>query len=408
MLNVDSSVESATDVSAAHNDILQDVKDDMKEKVRSDSKYEPSKPLMTLIVGDPEAKGGTFSKYYNYQITTNPPQPVSSVHRKFKEFEWLRDSLVRTFPGLFLPPLPPSKLLGSLVGPELAITRRVELERFLNRLATIAVVVNSQCFKTFIGQADHFDEAMKTYDKKLDTRSMEELLNIYKDLFSDQMSYNITDQAETEINAWGTFLTQCDEKLTAATEMATTLAEIMQQQFTNLSKFQPLALQMEAVEKGFANMTGVVRLDISETFTQWTAIAKIQEVSHSQHLLSAFKQEAEDIRAFLELLKIRKDVFSQADKAISKAKKWKSPDTQVTTDKLKKEKEMDEKKEEQLKSYLDSMTKLILAQQATVFWREKTLQFKKSIAAFAKDQIQSAKQATAIFEKLHDEANPSQ
>lgn len=85
-----------------------------------------------ILVGEPELQGGLLSKYHVYKIQTEPPSGPG-VPRRYSHFDWLRECLVKSFPGVFVPPLPPKKLLGKGDDTFLA-ERRSDLEHFLNRI----------------------------------------------------------------------------------------------------------------------------------------------------------------------------------------------------------------------------------------------------------------------------------
>jgi len=145
-------------------------------------------------------------------------------------------------------------------------------------------------------------------------------------------------------------------------------------------------------------------VDISTTFQQWLDCLLHIETANNTNLLQAFNFDLQDIRSFIELLKHRQEVFNELSKASAKAKKWKSSDALVNTDKLKKEKEADLKKEEELTGQLNSMTKLILFEQTQSFWAQKTKNFQASIAAFAKANLEACRQLTTIFHQLAEKA----
>jgi len=226
---------------------------------------------------------------------------------------------------------------------------------------------------------------------------------MYKDLFQQQEEFALSVTAELEIGNWTEFLKLCEEKLTSAADTAAKLEEAVQDHVTNLTKLHPLSQQIFQMEKEYKNLPGVPRLDTSGYLEEWAGVSKDQQVAHGLYLSNAFKYDVSDIQAFLELLRARADVAKDAKKAVERAKKWKL--TEATTEKLKKERESDLKREESAVAYSDAFTKLILAQQATVFWKEKTLNFKKSIAKFADVQVKASKTMLDTFQKLSDQCN---
>jgi len=108
-------------------------------------------------------------------------------------------------------------------------------------------------------------------------------------------------------------------------------------------------------------------------------------------------------KRFIEVLRTRADLVANSKKAIEKAKRWKQPDA-VVTDKTRKEKELDLKREEQLLAQVDAMSRLILSDGYRKFWVDKTIAFRRAIALFAHTQLQVAQQLSSTFETLHEEA----
>ena len=56
-----------------------------------------------------------------------------SVARRYNQFLWLREILIKQYPGVFVPPVP-KKVTFKNMQDERIEERRVDMERFLRRL----------------------------------------------------------------------------------------------------------------------------------------------------------------------------------------------------------------------------------------------------------------------------------
>jgi len=364
------------------------------------------KSSFNIVVGEPEAKGATF-KHYVFKVTVTPSQGAEYVYRRYREFEWIRTNLVKTYPGVFIPPLPTKNILGSLASigsDKFETAHRPDIERFINRLAAIPIIVNSPSFQGFINNMGNFEEVMKDFDKKLENRSREELLKLYTDFFPKQMSYALQKNSDQLLLSWLEFLQKGEKTMAETYDSACILASNMNLQVQYLTKFNLLVPFIYSMENAYPHPPPT-RVDIAGTCQQWLDCLLHIEAATNTHFLQAFKFDLHDIRAFIELLKFRQDVAAEHTKAVSRAKKWKLTETVVNTEKLKKEKEQDLKREEELQAQLNCMDKLILFEQSQQFWLDKTTSFQQAIANFAKAQLEASKQLAQIFQTLFEKAD---
>ena len=65
-----------------------------------------------IVVGEPELKGGKFTSFHVYKVSS-AASTAELVWRRYSDFVWLRNLLVKSFPGIFIPPLPEKKAFGN-------------------------------------------------------------------------------------------------------------------------------------------------------------------------------------------------------------------------------------------------------------------------------------------------------
>ncbi|KXN88761.1 Sorting nexin-4 [Leucoagaricus sp. SymC.cos] len=100
----------------------------------------------------------TKDAYISYLVTarTNLPifsTPNPSSRRRFQDFVFLRNHLVRDFPAIVVPPLPDKHRLEYITGdrfsPEFIERRRLDLHRFLQRIARHPTLQRSTLVRAF-------------------------------------------------------------------------------------------------------------------------------------------------------------------------------------------------------------------------------------------------------------------
>lgn len=106
-------------------------------------------------------KTGFFSKnFINYTIHTKPFG--YEVQRRYSDFLWLRNILVRDFPGCYVPPLPERGVKRSFEH-DFVQLRMLYLQKFLNAIIEHKELTGSLYFLSFlkIKEMKAFEKAKK-------------------------------------------------------------------------------------------------------------------------------------------------------------------------------------------------------------------------------------------------------
>jgi len=360
------------------------------EEVKSEKEMGSETDYKSVIkVSDPELRGtNLLNKHHAYKITT-PTAGIAHVFRRYKDFDWLRSSLTRMYPGIFVPPLPPKKMVGSLEESFVA-ERRVDLERFLNRIqqSPTPCLSNSPMFKMFLQRAATFEDGVKDLNKMLDSRSIQDTLHEYSELFPEVMKKEIEDRNKTnlEVAALFEFLVAQEEKLTGLHSSSRSLLNSSNMMSKDIVALSGYLEKTYTLEKGFPDKPQPTRVDIQTEFTEWGTEKKHTTAAIYHELVSAFKYELMDIEAFLEILKFRQAVVVRRNKAVEKAKVWKLPETLVDTEKKEQQRAADLAVEKDENDLVDAITKLILHTQLGQFWRNKVNMFRDCMHRFSKAQ----------------------
>lgn len=110
-----------------------------------------------------------------------------SFHSFFVHFLCrLRNTLVSAFPGVFVPPLPEKKMLGSK-DEHFVEGRRLDLQRWLQRLVVRSFLADHEAVALFLHRATaSFDDEAKAITKATEHRPTHEIVSLYMDLFPGQ------------------------------------------------------------------------------------------------------------------------------------------------------------------------------------------------------------------------------
>ncbi|CEQ38820.1 SPOSA6832_00271 [Sporobolomyces salmonicolor] len=102
---------------------------------------------------------GTADMFVSYLVCAQTDLPTfasktPSARRRFQDFVFMRDALVKDFPACVVPPLPDKHRMEYVVGdrfsPEFIERRRVDLERFLQRVSRHHKLSRTAIFQNFL------------------------------------------------------------------------------------------------------------------------------------------------------------------------------------------------------------------------------------------------------------------
>lgn len=118
-----------------------------------------------ICVTDPQEVGSGVSAYATYAVTGRASLPGFSsefnLRRRFADFQWLYDEILRNSPGYVVPPLPEATVFQKFVGKfeaALLAYRTRELQRFVRRLASHSVLRNATQLQAFLSPDAEYNE----------------------------------------------------------------------------------------------------------------------------------------------------------------------------------------------------------------------------------------------------------
>lgn len=130
-----------------------------------------------MFIKDPEEKGGKLSSHIAYKLCGSAIS-ASGLTRRYSDFFSLRETLVKRWRGLYIPGMPPKKLIKN-TDKELTETRVRLLNNFCRRLSKIDYLFNSEEVKLFQNNAHDITKGLE----KLPKRQYTEIYTCYKRLF---------------------------------------------------------------------------------------------------------------------------------------------------------------------------------------------------------------------------------
>ena len=145
----------------------------------NDIKYEVS-------VTDPEKRGDNINSYTVYRINTtcksNSNTTLFNIQRRYKDFEWFRNTLVVEFPGIIVPPLPEKTIIGKF-SVDFIDSRRRGLEKFLIRTLNHPLLSKGKEITSFLSLDEESLERVKLSQKEVDSKP--KTFNSYLEMFQD-------------------------------------------------------------------------------------------------------------------------------------------------------------------------------------------------------------------------------
>lgn len=130
--------------------------DDSATSSKEAQAFEALSGCRSIITGFSVKNEGSFSTFKLYDVITEKEGCKMVVQRRFKDFEWLQETLVLQFYGLVLPRLPQKNIMTTfdLEGEAYQNERMRLLERFLNSLLRKQKVCRSPALMSFLSMTN--------------------------------------------------------------------------------------------------------------------------------------------------------------------------------------------------------------------------------------------------------------
>lgn len=160
-----------------------------------------------------------LSKKIFYLIVGADKSGEFQISRRYTEFALLRNQLINTWPGFYVPKIPVKKKLGNLE-PEFIEKRKKLLELFLKKMSNLEYMYESPVFQCFLHDKSDFKSAVKNLFQT-DVKNSENIVAKFPRYANDSLTPDID---EKFVDAEKTFKEAIDNLNTLASK-ASTLVE---------------------------------------------------------------------------------------------------------------------------------------------------------------------------------------
>lgn len=363
-----------------------------------------------IVVGEPELRGGTFTQHHVFKVSS-AAGAVEHVFRRYNDFAWLRGVLVKAFPGIFIPPLPEKKVLGSKDS-TFVESRRLDLQRWLSRIVSRDFLAEHEAVSLFLHRATaSFEDDCKALSKATEAKPLHETISLYMELFPELARLPASESANFDVEAIRDFLVQAEQRMGVLSAAAEKFVSANYGAVSDLGKLNSALQATVENEKSFVTAPptsikergGLVhpRVDVVDSFIAWHLSLKWSSNAYEDLLLSPLKFELQDIQAMSETLRVRMDLHARHQKSVARAAKWTaSPANAPKNTKQEEQKQMDEQVAKEEGMLLDLVNKLILHAQFEQFWTFRMQQFRTRLHQFARVQIEQEKQLHDTFQQV--------
>eukprot|EP01017_Pseudomicrothorax_dubius_P037480 TRINITY_DN5499_c0_g2_i8.p1 TRINITY_DN5499_c0_g2~~TRINITY_DN5499_c0_g2_i8.p1 ORF type:complete len:449 (-),score=82.50 TRINITY_DN5499_c0_g2_i8:47-1393(-) len=252
--------------------------------------------------------GGIFSSsYVCYVILTTPFNWM--VKRRFSDFYLLRSTLIKLYPGINIPPIPPKKTGRGFEEPFL-LKRQIFLERFLRSCVDSPIIRNSPQFFNFMSVSD--ESSWKRIKSEME-RAVE--IKRIDDMWSPIGKITLVINNENKIFAQNAkefvdFADPLYKRLRRLTKqlmvdydkMSNTLYD-MAESFSNLHKH--ISTFNDSIEVGKNKTLEDIYVTLNNMYVKWGDTCQ-EEIKLSQEQLRPFfKYRHHENNSFKELIRIR-------------------------------------------------------------------------------------------------------
>lgn len=312
---------------------------------------------------------GGLNAYVVYTVTS-PKDNSGSVSRRYSHFLWLRNILVRLFPGVFVPPLPPKKVVALETAENtlwIVRERRRDLTRFANRVAANPVLADAKAWEAFLTLTEGWDAARKQieidcggsmlqYKAKSTWNSLAsagnkmrvghaEVVSRFQQLFPEACRKELDANVEDQIKDLREFVSEEVAKLSEVVGACRSLASSMAHAGKEVGKMEHALTPLVAGESELRRLpSGRVKVPVDA----WGKGLADVIPSFTTDLINTFKYELEDLKAFQQLLQHQEIAQQQYAVSTLKAQKWEGKEAVGEKAALQKEKALSNEAEDKI------------------------------------------------------------
>lgn len=292
-------------------------------------------PTLKVTMSEPQTTGAYMSKFVTYRVQTQPFGYV--VRRRYSDFTWLRKVLIQRYTGMLIPSLPPKAHAKASTAS--ASSSDTESNWVQSRMRLLGIFLNRCCESPYL----RGDQAMLAFLSTQNDKDWEaaKLETCKSDLFSDQSvgainwKRNVIEQdpphnSDRIILDFRTQLDWMESVTKAIAKRAASLVEVAKTWSGEISAMKEVMAMQVAVENDIGDNGKVefanpffpkMRETTVQTqimFESWEAITAQQPELYACCLQTIVSFQAQQIKAFRELLDLRDGAMKEQSVAQKK------------------------------------------------------------------------------------------
>lgn len=249
-----------------------------------------------ITISDPRTQGGSVNCHTTYLVSATLGSRKFESRKRYKDFEWLRNALVRHYPGIPIPHLPRKKKTGRFDDVFIE-ERRSGLEEFCKRLFLRPAFVQNLLLTFLETQEDQVDSMKKIFDH----RNVDDMWNDYQAAFAkDLVSVGLPDHPDDTLGECKAFLEKRLPVLKENINGFSKMAELQREQKKQMGLFQRRLADFSKKDPPLSNV-GVTR-KLEMEFSQAIKTQNQFRNNGPELLLATAQREEEDFEAMQEAL----------------------------------------------------------------------------------------------------------
>lgn len=237
--------------------------------------------LHSSISGERLVKGGFFTKSFTTYliVTTGDSGTLFEVERRFSQFDALRQTLVRDFPGVYIPPIARKQLKNY---EEAFLKNRFDtLKRFLQALASHQVLKHSPHFEAFVTIKDEKEylNACAAIDKnecKYQFFASDFSIHNFSSGFKASQFRNLTGEFDAKINStFHTLALSSEQFFRDADPVLQNLKAKLLEVDASIEKTVTLLSESSGLFGRLSSLTGKYRTSTNEIQDSWDGLSTV-------------------------------------------------------------------------------------------------------------------------------------
>ena len=275
-----------------------------------------------VIIQNPKnsEKSLLTSQYTIYEVCTESMHWL--VHRRYSDFDWLRNILSKFFPRILIPPLPGKKMGNRRFEQDFIEKRMKFLQLFMDKVMQNETLKSSEALYAFLSFGDRvqFDRKIKELNSIVPSQYCEDLktlsgkLTVLYDDFNENYYININNYFKLQYQVY-TRLNYNMRSFYKNITMACMNLEEVQKDFETLKILNSKVMMKDSIIKTYE--------ELSIFFKNWKRILFNENEIIKENLKDFFKLQKMENFAFIELIDSREAIRQKyaAEKTKLDAKK---------------------------------------------------------------------------------------